>query len=109
MQFRWRETALVDGASRVGDKPGPGVRYRRPMRIHIALPDAVVAELDRRAGARRRSAFIAEVIRRALEDERRWDDIEAALSALPDTGHAWDDDPAEWVRRQRHADGRRSG
>ena len=79
------------------------------MRIHIALPDAVVAELDRRAGARRRSAFIAEVIRRALEDERRWDDIEAALSALPDTGHAWDDDPAEWVRRQRHADGRRSG
>lgn len=94
---------------RAGTSPVRTVCYRRPMRIHIALPDAVVAELDRRAGARRRSAFIAEVIRRALEDERRWDDIEAALSALPDTGHAWDDDPAEWVRRQRHADGRRSG
>ena len=79
------------------------------MRIHIALPDSVVAELDRRAGARKRSAFIVELIRRALDDERRWDDIEAALSSLPDTGHAWDDDPAEWVRRQRRGDQRRSG
>ncbi|MYE14320.1 MAG: hypothetical protein F4X99_22215 [Gammaproteobacteria bacterium] len=79
------------------------------MRIHIALPDAMVAELDRRAGTRRRSAFIVELIRRALEDERRWDDIEAALSALPDSGHDWDDDPAEWVRRQRRGDARRSG
>ena len=79
------------------------------MRIHVALPDAMVAELDRRAGTRRRSAFIVELIRRALEDERRWDDIEAALSALPDSGHDWDDDPAEWVRRQRRGDARRSG
>lgn len=79
------------------------------MRIHIALPDAVVAELDRRAGVRQRSAFIVELIQRALDDERRWDDIEAALSSLPDTGHAWDDDPAEWVRRQRRGDQRRSG
>ena len=73
------------------------------------MPDAMVAELDRRAGTRRRSAFIVELIRRALEDERRWDDIEAALSALPDGGHDWDDDPAEWVRRQRRGDAGRSG
>lgn len=79
------------------------------MRIHIALPDALVAELDRRAGGRRRSAFIAELIRRALEEERRWDDIEGALSSLADVGHAWDDDPAEWVRQQRRGDERRSG
>ena len=79
------------------------------MRIHIALPDALVAELDRRTGVRRRSAFIAELIRRALEEERRWDDIEAALSSLPDIGHAWDGDPAEWVRQQRRGDERRSG
>ena len=79
------------------------------MRIHIALNDELVAELDRRAGARRRSAFVAELIKRGLEDERRWDDIEAALGSLPDSGHEWDDDPAAWVRRQRRGDDRRSG
>lgn len=79
------------------------------MRIHIALPDALVVELDQRAGARRRSAFISELIRRGLDDERRWDDIEMALGGIPDTGHEWDDDPAAWVRRQRHGDDRRSG
>ena len=79
------------------------------MRIHIALDDELVAELDRRAGARRRSAFVAELIKRGLEDERRWDDIEAALGSLPDSGHEWDDDPAAWVRRQRRGDDRRSG
>ena len=52
--------------------------------------------------------FIAELIRRGLDDERRWDDIEAALGAIPDEGHEWDDDPGEWVRRQR-ADQRRVG
>ena len=79
------------------------------MRIHIALDDELVAELDRRAGARRRSAFVAELIKRGLEDERRWDDIESALGSVPDTGHEWDDDPAMWVRRQRQGDQRRPG
>ena len=79
------------------------------MRLHIALDDDLIAELDRRAGARRRSAFIAQVIRRALEDERRWDDIEAALGTISDTGHEWDEDPADWVRRQRRGDPRRTG
>lgn len=71
------------------------------MRIHIALDDDLVAELDRMAGARRRSAFVVELIRRGLDDERRWDDIEASLGRLPDTGHVWDADPAAWVREQR--------
>ena len=79
------------------------------MRLHIALNDDLVDEIDRRAGPRRRSAFISELIRRGLENERRWDDIEAALGRLPDTGHDWDDDPGAWVRRQRHADPRRTG
>ena len=79
------------------------------MRIHIALDDELVAELDRRAGTRRRSAFVAELIKRGLDDERRWDDIEAALGSLSDEGHEWDDDPAEWVRDQRRGDRRRSG
>lgn len=68
-----------------------------------------MAELERRAGKRRRSAFIAELVRRALDDERRWDEIEEALAAIPDTGHEWDEDPAGWVRAQRRTDHRRAG
>lgn len=78
------------------------------MRLHITLDDAVVAELDQRAGRRRRSAFIVELIRRGLDDERRWEDIESALGTISDEGHSWDEDPAEWVREQR-SDKRRSG
>lgn len=84
------------------------VGYSRHMRLHITVDDELIAELDQRAGSRRRSAFIAELIRRGLDDERRWDDIEAALGAIPDEGHEWDDDPGEWVRRQR-SDRRRVG
>lgn len=79
------------------------------MRIHLTIDDALLAELDQRAGARRRSAFVTELIRRGLEDERRWSDIEAALGSLPDVGHEWDDDPAAWVRKQRRGDQQRSG
>lgn len=79
------------------------------MRLHIQLDDELVADLDRRAGPRRRSAFIAELIRRGLDYERRWDDIEASLGTISDTGHDWDDDPAGWVRAQRQGDPRRSG
>jgi len=64
---------------------------------------------DRPAGRPRRSAFIGELIQCGLDDERRWDDIEAALGGLSDTGHEWNDDPAAWVRRQRHDDPRFTG
>ncbi len=79
------------------------------MRVHISLADELVAELDRRVGRRRRSAFIAETIRSALDDRRRWDDIEAALGTLEDEGHEWDQDPGEWVRAQREGDPHRVG
>lgn len=79
------------------------------MRLHVTLDDDLVAELDRRAGPRQRSAFIAQLIQRGLDVERRWDDIEAALGHISDTGHDWDDDPAEWVRRQRRGDERSPG
>jgi Arc/MetJ family transcription regulator len=79
------------------------------MRLHISIGDDLVAELDRRVGRRRRSAFIAEMIRRALEDERRWDELESAAGSIPDSGHDWDKDPAAWVRAQRVADARRVG
>jgi len=73
------------------------------------LDEQLVAEIDRRAGMRRRSAFIAEFIRSGLDNEHRWDEIEASLGSLADSGHEWDGNPAEWVRRQRQGDQRRSG
>lgn len=79
------------------------------MRLHIQLEDELVADIDRRAGPRRRSAFIAAMIRRGLDDERRWDEIEASLGSIADTGHEWDEDPAGWIRGQRQGDPRRSG
>ncbi|MEA3018958.1 MAG: hypothetical protein QOI47_482 [Actinomycetota bacterium] len=79
------------------------------MRMHIVVDDDVVAELDRRVGRRQRSRFIVELLRRGLDDERRWDDVEAAVGALEDTVHDWDDDPASWVQAQRRGDARRAG
>jgi Arc/MetJ-type ribon-helix-helix transcriptional regulator len=79
------------------------------MRVHITIEDELVEELDRRVGRGRRSTFIAALVRRALDDERRWDEIESALGSLPDEGHEWDEDPAAWVRAQRETDTRRVG
>jgi metal-responsive CopG/Arc/MetJ family transcriptional regulator len=79
------------------------------MRLHITLDDGLVAQLDRRVGRRRRSAFISETMRRALEDESRWEDIEAGLGALAVGEHDWDSDPEAWVRAQRLGDTARVG
>ncbi len=79
------------------------------MRLHISLEDELVGQLDRMVGARRRSAFIGETLRRALEDERRWAEVEAAVCSIADSGHDWDVDPASWVRAQRRGDDRRVG
>ncbi len=80
----------------------------RYMRLHILLDDDLVAEIDRRAGERKRSDFIASIVRDAIDDENRWDEIEAGLGVLADDEHEWDADAAEWVRSQRN-DVRRSG
>lgn len=79
------------------------------MRLHITLDDALVARLDSRVGRRRRSSFISETVRRALEDESRWEDIEAGLGSLVGREHEWDADPEGWVRAQRLADASRIG
>lgn len=79
------------------------------MRLHITLDEETVARLDRRVGRRRRSAFISETVRRALDDESRWDEIEAGLGGLADRGHEWDADPEGWVRSQREVDPTRVG
>lgn len=79
------------------------------MRLHISLEDDLVRDLDARVGKRERSAFIAETIRHALDDQRRWDEIEAAVGALSGSTHEWDGDSADWVRAQRRSDSRRVG
>jgi predicted transcriptional regulator len=79
------------------------------MRLHIMLDDDLVAALDARVAPRERSAFIAQALRSALEDQWRWDQIESALGSISDDGHAWDDDPAAWVQEQRRGDERRVG
>ncbi len=79
------------------------------MRVHISLDEGLVRELDRRVGPRGRSPFIAEAVRRALDDEHRWELIRSAYGSISDKGHKWDDDLAAWVRAQRRADPRRVG
>ena len=79
------------------------------MRVHIVLDDALVADLDARIGPRERSAFIAQAVRSALDDVRRWERIESAIGSVSDTGHDWDEDPAAWVSAQRRGDARRIG
>jgi Arc/MetJ family transcription regulator len=83
--------------------------YRVYMRVHILLDDDLVRELDRRVGARQRSAYVARAIERALDDDRRWELMESSIGSIADEGHHWDADPAEWVREQRHGDVRRVG
>lgn len=79
------------------------------MRVHITLRPELVNELDRRVGQRQRSGFIAHAVEQALEDERRWELIQAAIGRISDADHDWDRDPAAWVRDQRRTDPRRVG
>jgi metal-responsive CopG/Arc/MetJ family transcriptional regulator len=79
------------------------------MRLHITLDDDLVQRLDKRVGRRRRSAFISETVRGALEDTQRWEEIEAGLGSLAEIPHEWDEDPAGWVDAQRRGDAARVG
>jgi hypothetical protein len=79
------------------------------MRVHITLGDDLIRELDRRVGVRRRSAYIARAVERALDDDHRWELVESAIGSISDGGHEWDQDPGRWVREQRRTDERRVG
>lgn len=79
------------------------------MRLHISLDDELVEQLNQRVGRRQRSAFIAETLRRALDEARRWEDIEAGIGALAGREHEWDADPAAWVHAERFGDQSRVG
>jgi Arc/MetJ family transcription regulator len=77
--------------------------------MHIEVDDELVAQVDRLAGARGRSAFIRSAVERAVAQANRWKELTAAAGSISDSGHDWDVDPASWVRDQRRADPRRAG
>ena len=79
------------------------------MRLRIDLDDDLIALVDERVGTRGRSAFIADALRHALDNEQRWEDIDAGLGTLSSGEHEWDADPAGWVRAQRRSDAARVG
>lgn len=74
------------------------------MRLHITLEDSLVSELDRRVGPRGRSGFLAQALREALEEPRRWELIEKSRGRIGDAGLKLDESPAAWVHRTRRAD-----
>lgn len=79
------------------------------MRLHIEMDDGLVQQIDDVAGRRRRSKFVRDAVVAALDRSRRAELIMSARGSISDTGHEWDDDPAGWVREQRHVDPRRVG
>lgn len=79
------------------------------MRMHIELDDQLIAEVDKLAGARGRSLFVRNALQTAVRQANRRVQLDAAAGSIADHGHEWDDDPGEWVRRQRRADARRAG
>lgn len=54
------------------------------IKTHLAIPEELVAEVDRIAGKRRRSLFIAEATREKLAKER-------FLKVLEETSGSWSD------------------
>ena len=79
------------------------------MRVHIELEDELLAQVDKLAGSRGRSAFVRSAIQTAVRQASRRSHLQAAAGSISDHGHEWDDDPGAWVRQQRQADARRAG
>ncbi|MEX0791410.1 MAG: ribbon-helix-helix domain-containing protein [Actinomycetota bacterium] len=79
------------------------------MRVHIDLDESLLKKVDEIAGPRGRSAFVRDAIEGAVEQSARLQLLRSAAGSIPDTGHEWDDDPAEWVHRQRFGDPDRVG
>ena len=77
--------------------------------MHLELDNAIIAEIDAVAGPQHRSAFVREAIIEAVERHRRTKDLSEVAGLLRNSEHEWDDDPADWVSRQRNGDPRRVG
>ena len=80
-------------------------RVRMSMRTNLLLPDDVVAALDRVAGPRGRSRYVAEAVRERVRREER-------QALVGEIAGAWRDNPLfptsdavyQWVRELRSQD-----
>ena len=73
-------------------------------RAHIVVPKRLLEEVDRLAGSRRRSEFIATAIEKELRQRRllaAFDDFAGSLNDVDVPGWETSDSAAEWVREQR--------
>jgi hypothetical protein len=79
------------------------------MRVHISLDEDLVHEIDEQAGIRGRSSYIADAVRKQIDQDRRWKLMRSAIGSISDEGHPWDADVARWVHESRREDPRRVG
>jgi Arc/MetJ-type ribon-helix-helix transcriptional regulator len=74
-------------------------------RAHVVLPDDLLADVDALVGPRGRSAFLAEVIREAVNRRRLLQVLSSKEPVLKDEDYPEFRDGAEaWVRRMRDED-----
>jgi len=77
------------------------------VRIHVILPEELVAEIDELVGPRRRSEFIAETLEAAVRRERFRDALARTAGRLDLSDYPeWStpEKTADWVRRSRELD-----
>ncbi len=76
-------------------------------RAHVFLPDDLLAEVDALVGSRGRSAFLAEVIRDAVNRRRLIEFLSNPKPVLNDKDYPEFRDGADvWVRKMRDQDSR---
>ena len=74
-------------------------------RAHVFLPDDLLADVDALVGSRGRSAFLAEVIREAVNRRRLQEFLSSPEPVLKDEDYPEFRGGAEaWVRKMRDAD-----
>ena len=74
---------------------------------HIVLPEDLIADVDALVGERSRSAFLAEVIREAVDRRRLLALLNVPEPVLKDADYPeFRNGSADWVHRLREEDGR---
>jgi hypothetical protein len=79
------------------------------VRTHVLLPSDIVEEIDRRAGPRRRSEYIAALLTEELKRRRRIELAESLVGSLTGKGPpAWEtsESASDWVSELRRASDR---
>ncbi len=77
----------------------------RTARTHVVLPADLLEAVERTAGPRGRSAFIAEAVREKLQRNRQLEALRATAGVLdPDKYPEWStpEKISEWVHQQRY-------